>query len=1143
MANGKHMTAAARLVLPDAPQELRGPVRVWEQPVTIDTYEPHLPDRNPMFLENRVYQGSSGRVYPLPLIERIEQCSRPRLWRALHIENEFVRVMVLPELGGRIHIGLDKTNGYDFFYRQDVIKPALVGLAGPWASGGVEFNWPQHHRPATYMPVQTHIEQHANGAATLWCSDHDPFQRMKGAHGVCLHPGRSLLELKVRLYNRTNLRETFLWWANAATRVHELYQSFFPPDVHFVADHAERAMSAYPLCAGIYYGVDYARRAVAGIPPEERPPCFAPPGTYASNDLRWYANIPVPTSYMAMHSEADFFGGYDHARQAGVVHVANHHIAPGKKQWTWGNHEFGYSWDRQLTDSDGPYIELMAGVYTDNQPDFSFIEPGETKTFSQFWYPIRDIGVVHAANTRAACHVERADSNHLRVALHATENITGARVQAAAQEVWTGDIGPAHSIQFEVGVPSDQTSVLVLSNAEGDEILRYDPSPSETGSFSPEPATEPPMPSDVEMVEELFLIGQHLEQYRHATRDPIDYWKEALLRDPGESRCLEAVALWRLRRGEFGEAETLLRSALKRLTRYNGNPPKGSAFYHLGLVQRFLGQDKEAYDSLYKATWNFSLRSAAFRALAEIDAARGRFTEAVAHLAEALRTNADDLRARSLQVLLLRQLGREHGADQLLQENTALDPTDAWTVYLLTGTAPADNQMLLDMAFDYARAGLFQEAGAVCERANFQARDGSVPMVFYTLAYLSDRRQRLAESEAWLKQASSATPDYCFPSRLEELIVLQWAIARERPDARAHYYLGNLLYDKRRYEEAISAWEKSVRGDNFLATPWRNLGIAYYNVRNEAAQARDAFERAFSLNQNDARVFFERDQLWKRIHVPPANRLREMERFPELVDRRDDLSIELIDLLNQSGDHQTALHLLTARSFQPWEGGEGLVVEQHVRTHVALGRQALLKHELPIARTHFEAALGSPHNLGEAKHPLANQANVCFWLGETFHRLASQEQATHWWQKAVSAQRDFQELSVKPFSVMSFYRVLAFQRLENDEQADTLIRQWSEFAAELGRSEAKVEYFATSLPNILLFRDDLSARQRVLAQFVQAQSLLAAGRLESGESLLKTMLEMQPNHTAASDLLEESKCLEQLGLYRASPLSANRRRY
>ena len=173
-------------------------------------------DSNPMFLEKRVYQGSSGKVYPNPFTDRVALEKVDASYRAIYLENEFIQLMILPEIGGRIHAGLDKTNQYDFFYRQNVIKPALVGLLGPWISGGVEFNWPQHHRPSTYMPVHSAIEQAADGSCTVWLSEHDPMERMKGMVGICLRPGCALVEAKVRLYNRTPLAQTFLWWANVA---------------------------------------------------------------------------------------------------------------------------------------------------------------------------------------------------------------------------------------------------------------------------------------------------------------------------------------------------------------------------------------------------------------------------------------------------------------------------------------------------------------------------------------------------------------------------------------------------------------------------------------------------------------------------------------------------------------------------------------------------------------------------------------------------------------------------------------------------------------------------------------------------------------------------------------------------------------
>jgi len=1050
------MSADKSFELPPAPADQTGPVKAWMSPVVIPTYEPAAPDPNPMFLEKRVYQGSSGRVYPLPFIDRIASEKRDRAWRAAHIENEYVRVMVLPEIGGRLHVGLDKTNGYDFFYRQNVIKPALVGLAGPWVSGGVEFNWPQHHRPATFMPVNVHIERHPGGSQTIWCSDHDPMNRLKGMHGVCLHPGKAFIELKVRLYNRTPLAETFLWWANAGVHVHERYESFFPADVRYVADHAGRAISSFPLCDGVYYGVDYAARARDGVPERDRPRQFAPLGTYAPNDLSWYANIPVPTSYMAVRSQGDFVGGYDHAREAGLVHVASHHIAPGKKQWTWGNQEFGYAWDRNLTDHDGPYIELMAGVYTDNQPDFSFLAPFETRTFSQYWYPIQKIGPAHAANLEAAVSVHARDGK-ARVGVSVTSAHADARVALGNEVEWRVGIEPGKPFIGEAPV-SRQDVTLAVYAGDGRELIRYaprDPDPAP----APQPCTEPPLPTEMASSDELYLTGLHLEQYRHATRSPEDYWREALRRDPHDSRANTAMGRWHLRRGEFAEAERHFGRAIARLTRRNPNPFDGEPYYHLGLTLRFLGRDEEAYAAFYKATWNYGWRAAAYYALAELDSKRGAWSQAEQHLQLALRVNADLLQARNLMVALLLRRGRAEEAARWVEQTLALDPLDAWALWLRDKTIPGDNHVRLDVALDFQRAGLAAEAEEVLAGADFAARDGSVPIVQYALG-----------------RAATASPDYCFPSRLEELPILVRALAAHPDDARAHHYLGNWLYDRRRHGEAIRHWQRAVELEPALAVAWRNLGIGYFNVLEDAARARAAFESAFSAKPNDARVFYERDQLWKRMRVAPAQRLAELEKHRVLVDRRDDLSVELAALYNQTRQPEKAREALRGRRFQPWEGGEGLALAQHERAHLLLGR--------------YEEALACPEYLGEARHPLAHPTEIYFRLGR-FDRAAEGQ---------------------------GLYRALALRQLGRAEEAEAYLRRLLEQAREQARKEVRIEYFTTSLPTMLLFNDDLAKRNRIEARFLEAQALYGLGEIAEAHRLLDEVPAMDPNHAGAMDL-------------------------
>jgi len=1188
-------------------------VKVQKGDLVLPTYLPAPPDKNPMFLEKRVYQGSSGKVYPLPFTDRIAEKLVSRKWKAVWIENEFLRVLILPEIGGRIHAILDKTNGYDLIYNQPVIKPALVGLAGPWISGGIEFNWPQHHRPATFLPVNFGIEKHAGGSATVWCSDHDPMCRMKGMHGVCLHPGCAYVELKVRAYNRTPFTQTFLWWANVATRVHEAYQSFFPPDVHCVADHARRSMSEYPLAQGFYGGVNYGERGRKDIPQNEIPKQFIPPHAggnapvnYAPNDLSFYANIPTPCSYMCMGSENDFFGGYDHKAQAGIVHIANHHISPGKKQWTWGNQEFGYAWDRNLTERDtknefGPYIEIMAGVYTDNQPDFSFLQPGETKTWSQYWYPIQKIGPAQHANLDAAIHLQTVPGK-LRLGVSVTRQFSPAQVQLTARgkKIFSKvcALAPGRPFVAEIaalrGVPETDVRLRVCGR-DGREIISYQPTPRTTGKVPP-PATEPPAPRDMASADELFITGLHLDQYRHATRCPTLYWREALRRDPRDARCNNALGLWHLKRGEFAKAEKHFRSAIERLTRRNANPAEGEPYYNLGLCLRHLGRDDEAYAAFYKACWNQTWMAAGYHALAEIDCCRQHWPAALDLLNRSLRFNTDNLRARNLKVLVLRRLAavgqalrrsqterkkRETAAMAILRETLALDPLDWWAQYLSGGKLACDLQTALDLAHDLARAGFYTEAmdlleatpgqtsGSAASRisksvgatknprpADLEIRDtadlearatttlpdqswGALPLVHYTLGWMHEKLEGARASarfnaklhggrgssvnaaRQYYRAAAALPPDYCFPSRLEEIAILEAAMRANPRDAKAPYYLGNLLYDRRRHEEAIQLWENSAKLNPHFSIVWRNLGIGYFNVRGQPAQARAAYERAFRTNPKDGRLLFERDQLWKRLGEKLERRLRELEQHRDLVQQRDDLSVEFCALLNQTGRHVDAMQLLAARSFQPWEGGEGGPLRQHVRTQLALGREALVQSDFPCAVSHFENALAAPQNLGEAKHLLANQSDIHYWFGCALAAGGERQKARNHWLVAATFKGDFQEMSVRAFSEMTYYSALAMEKLGQRAKARKLFRDLLAYAQRLQKMPAKIDYFATSLPTMLLFDDDLQFRQQTTALFLQAQGQLGLGNNAKGRALLRAVLRRDPSHALASDLMKE----------------------
>ena len=1084
----------------------------------IPTYPVGTPEKNPVFFEKRVYQGSSGKVYPLPFIDKVFDKPQPVSYQSVRLENEFVRLVMLPEIGGRIFTGQDKTNhDYDFFYRQDVIKPALVGLAGPWISGGVEFNWPQHHRPGTFMPCDVFIEEEDDGARTVWMSEHDPLKRLKGMHGIRLRPGSSLIELRARLYNRTPFTQTFLWWANVAAMVHDQYQSFFPPDVRFVADHAVRAMSSFPEAINPYYGVDYQNR----------------PG---ANDLTWYKNIPVPTSYMICQTDFDFLGGYDYKAGGGFVHVADRNLAPGKKQWTWGDHAFGHAWDRELTDANGPYIELMTGVFTDNQPDFSYLSPYETKTFSQYWWPIQVIGPVQQANQKAALRMVLREDRTIELGLCVSEAVKDGRItllrggeilfekefSLAPGEAWTDQ-----QLKFAGENPAELRVIVV--NADGSPLLTYQPVDESQLPRKREVASEPLAPEEMDSADELYFTGEHLELYRHPTRAPELYWQEALRRDDGDARCNIGMGRKALGRGQLQVAERYLHKAIARLTRRHPNPKTGEAHYFLGLSLLFQERLDEAYTTLSKATWNQAWRSAAHYHLACIDCRNHAFASAAAHLAESSVVNGDHHKAPILRSILLR-MENDDKALAILRGILDADPLDHWARHemMLGGKITAqeflqscrnDAQTILDLVFDYADAGFYATAADLLNlHLENNVEPSAVPNPLsravvsrYVLAWLK-------QDSAILEEARKQAPDYFFPSRLHEQLVLEWAIQQPGPDPVAAYGLGNLYFDVERHDDALAVWERAVADGAAFATVFRNLGIGIWNKRRDGNAARNCYLNALAHDPADPRLISEYDQLCLKLNDPLADRLAFLEKHGDLVEQRDDCTVALAALYNLTGNPGKALDMVVSRRFHPWEGGEGSVLRQFTTAHLLLGRKELQAGDAESALRHFTGAMDTPDSLGEAYHLLQAKTDVNYWIGRALKALGRTTEAHEHFARSAAENGDFSEMAVTAHSPLSFYRGLSLLEMGREDEARVLFADLNAYAATKLIQTAKIDYFATSLPNLLVFDEDLQARRDAENHLLVALASHGLGDSEAARTALDKSLAFTQTDQRAVDL-------------------------
>ncbi|NQX63342.1 DUF5107 domain-containing protein [Paenibacillus qinlingensis] len=1099
-------------------------VRIWEEETSIPTYGIGEPDRNPMFLEKRVYQGSSGKVYPHPVIDKIEDEKKPQSYRMVILENEYVRIEIMPELGGRIYRALDKTNDYDFVYYNRVIKPALVGLAGPWISGGIEFNWPQHHRPNTYGPVEYKLTEQEDGSATVWVSEIDRMYGTKVTAGFTLYPGKAYLEISAQLYNRTSEPQTFLWWANPAVAVNDNTQSVFPPDVTAVFDHGKRDVSRFPIATGTYYKMDYS----AGV------------------DISRYKNIPVPTSYMAYKSDYNFVGGYDHGVGAGLLHVANHHVSPGKKQWTWGNGEFGQAWDRNLTDEDGPYIELMTGVYTDNQPDFTWLQPYEEKSFKQYFMPYKNICVVKNASIDAAVNLEVDEKTREVVVLaYATSVFDGAVVELKGRNrTYLKEIvklSPTETLKSVLTLDeNDQAHDLKLTvrDATGILLIAYQPAKP---SIEQVPDAAKPLlePAELKTNEQLYFAGLHLEQYRHATFEPEDYYVEGLKRDPSDSRINVAYGTLLLRRGLFSQAEEHFRTAIKSLTWRNPNPYDSEALYQLGVALKEQGRKEEAFAALYKSTWSANWQDAGFFTLAQIACEKGSYSEALELVERSQVRNSRNYKARHLKAALLRKLGQLQEAVVFSQETLALDIADFGAAnerYLtlasqgeqdlaiealseLTRLMRGDAHNYLNLASDYANCGLFEEAIELLGRI-VQGHDSSKvnPMVHYTLSFLYEKAGHSELASIHRNEGNNATSDYCFPNNLFDLQVLTSVISADTDDDdKAHYYLGNWCYDKKRHEDAILHWEASRSIGEDFATVHRNLSLAYYNKRGDSAAALIAMERAFACNQDDARVFYELDQLYKKLSYSAAIRCAKLEEHQDLVNKRDDLYVEYVTLLNAQGFHDKAVQAIQARNFHPWEGGEGKVTGQHVCAHVELAKAALADNRYEAAVSFLHEALIYPENLGEGKLSGAQENNVYYYLGLAHEGLNQTQQAQECFE--IASQGLEEPASAMYYNDqppdMIFYQGMAWLARGNEKEAKRRFNKLIDYAEKHVFDEVKFDYFAVSLPDFLVFEDNLNVRNEVHCLYMMGLGHLGLGNLAMAREQFDKALNLEANHAGA----------------------------
>ncbi len=1028
-----------------------------EAPLTLPTYKTHKPDVNPMFFKGESYQGASKVIYPYPLIDNLSNEKIQKDYTGLFLENEYIKLCITPEIGGKLYWAEDKTNDYNFFYKNNVVKPANIGMLGAWVSGGIEWCVIHHHRATTFMPVDYTLEEHEDGSKTIWFGETEWRHRMRWIIGITMFPGKSFFETKIKIYNRTPHTHSFLYWANVATHVNEDYQVFFPPSTDFGADHHKTDFTHWPVSHEKYRGIDYTE----GV------------------DISWWKNHPMPTSVFCHDLKEDFMGGYDHAKEAGTVHVGNHHIVKGAKLWEWGPGELAQMWDKVLSDEDGPYAEIMVGAYSDNQPDYSWIKPFETKTVSQYWYPVKDIGGIMNANKKAAVNFEVTDNKKVFFGFYATQKYDEAvvKVMAKGQSVYKKqvNINPAKPFTHTLTMPNDcgqyDLKVMLLASGE-DEIISYQPVKKEYKEALPDIVEMPDDPEKVESIEELYLLGLRLKQFYNPKLDASVYFDEALKRDPGNINVNTFLGKECVRKGKLDEAKMHLRKAIDRVAMLYTRPEDCEAFYELGKVLKMEGNYEAAEDTLFRATWDYDFYSPAYQLLAEMACINNDYETALVRINNSLSTNTRNNHAKNLKVTVLRQLEKYDEAVSLAYKVLDDDPLNFYAgneLYLslleqdkkaeaqeimnnMAGKMSDIEQVSLELAVDYLNSGRYDDAINVLTRLYGQGEDKKVnPLVHYYLGYLYDAKGEEDLASDHFARGGALPTDFCFPFRYETRAVLQKSMNYHADDARAPYYLGNLLFDNQP-EKAMQYWKKAVEKDPGFAIAYRNLGWGSYHAMKDIPQAVKFYEQAISHNANDPVYFYELDKLYEINNTAPEKRLAMAEPHHEVISKRNDALLREIIVLNLNGKYAKAVDYLTNHHFHIREG-DMRIRDINVNAHLLYGKDFFDKGNYEKALEQYKLANTFPKNqqvgrsLNDERVP-----QILYFIGTAYEALGEDEKAEQYYKQSVEQDIDDSEFK--------YYQGLAYLKLGYKGKADILFDQLISEGQKKLEEGVKVDVFA-----------------------------------------------------------------------------------
>ena len=958
-------------------------VKAHEGKIVIPTY-PWSAVKHPYF------RGTDGRnIYPYPMLDNLSRTKEPRTYKTVVLENEYLRITFLPELGGKIHEVIDKTSGQPMFYVNHVIKPGLIGQCGAWTSGGVEWNTgPQGHTVSCMQPVDVVIlPPEKDGSRSVAVGETERIYGTKWTVVVTLRPGRSFIEERIRIYNPTETIRPYYFWNCTAVPNTPGFRFIYPMTLG--TDHGSEKFFNWPIHEG--------------------------------KDLSRGTNYQDASSIFAWHCDQDFFGSYDDGADRGVVAYANHHQLPGKKAWTWGQSGFGKMHQMDLTDEDGPYNEVQTGPLL-TQGEVGRLDPCEAVEWKEWWYPIHGIGGFTFANKDVAINAT-VENAKLRLRLIGSGSWRRARIgvgrggQAVAEG--TCDLNPAKAADLEFAI-QHATGPLVIGIASDNETLAEWQLPLDL------PARKPPEKrAPAATASEWAQAGwQELLFARFAEAEKR--FGQALDKDPKCRDALVGLANVHLD-GNPAQAAEEARAAVA------VDPNHGPAHYALAVAESRLDHDTSALEAAWKATLDPATAVAGRALVTKLLIRQRRLDEAVAVLIEPGPWQTDSV-CRHRLALALAERGDQRQANTLARQCLEVDPLDAFAHSIPWLAVPSKLRQTqagglgenlpetLELVAQYSAVGRrevvhrlldarYVHPSAAGRRlppsrnllADYWYLDFSVPRqfgfdalagAFGSKSDISPRSETVAET---------------WPYHYETLHVLRRAVELDPKDGKAVLYLGHLLFHLGRHTDGRAMWKKAAELGAEPVIACRALGMASLNLDHDPEAAAKYLTQANEADPTDAivardlaKVLFtladKADSAGQKKELWACARDSLKAAFAQGQGRSDFVSL-LARAQSRLGEHAETAQMLDSVRVTVWEGSRE-VHDLFEEAHLALGQAHLEAGRAKEALAEFDRALEYPPNLATGKLENTREAHLHYLRGNALAALGRRPDAIAAWKQA-----------------------------------------------------------------------------------------------------------------------------------------------